>query len=114
MVELIVVLTVSTAFLRMLNLDKSDQLSTCNHTPEGVAQNRIFCRFIRSGLKKRRNITGKDFTQIMNHAHAYDFIHVCFRKLMCNMSSCCILGAWNSSAFVSVTAQFTIACSGKI
>ena len=42
MAELIVVLTVSTAFLRMLNLDKSDQLSTCNHTPEGFVQKRIF------------------------------------------------------------------------
>lgn len=47
MAELIVVLTVSTAFLRMLNLDKSDQLSTCNHTPEGFVQKRIFLFLLR-------------------------------------------------------------------
>ena len=47
MVKLIVVLTVSAAFLRMLNLDKSDQLSTCNHTPEGFVQKRIFLFLLR-------------------------------------------------------------------
>ena len=47
MAELIVVLTVSTAFLRMLNLDKSDQLSTCNHTPEEFVQKQIFLFLLR-------------------------------------------------------------------
>ena len=57
MAECIIVLTVSTAFLRMLNLDKSDQLSNSYHTPAGFV--RIFV-----SLFFKRNVHSMRYTDM--------------------------------------------------